>query len=116
MAVAISRPANQSVTIFDIKTLSSTPPVPATSRGPGRHKSHDGAAQDHQRQTGEHDRPIAETPPDAAAGISERHAGCQIEAKQHTNIGERQSHIARNQRRDRRHALILEPHGRSHGK
>jgi len=28
IAVPISLPANQSVTIFDIKTFSSTPPVP----------------------------------------------------------------------------------------
>jgi hypothetical protein len=32
MADAISLPANQSVIIFDISTLSSTPPMPARSR------------------------------------------------------------------------------------
>jgi len=32
IAVAISLPANQSVTIFDISTLSKTPPPPAISR------------------------------------------------------------------------------------
>jgi len=32
IAVPISLPANQSVTIFDIKTFSSTPPVPANRR------------------------------------------------------------------------------------
>src|SRR5947209_6291203 len=32
MAVAISLPANQSVTIFDINTLSMTPPMPAPTR------------------------------------------------------------------------------------
>src|SRR3954468_4147247 len=32
MAVAISLPANQSVTIFDIRTLSTTPPMPAKMR------------------------------------------------------------------------------------
>jgi hypothetical protein len=32
IAVAISRPANQSVTIFDIRTFSTTPPTPAITR------------------------------------------------------------------------------------
>ena len=32
IAVPISRPANQSVTIFVISTLSSTPPIPAATR------------------------------------------------------------------------------------
>ncbi len=34
MAVAISLPANQSVTILDIRTLRMTPPMPANRRPP----------------------------------------------------------------------------------
>ena len=60
--------------------------------------------------------PIAETPSDAAPGIGERHARRQIEAEQHANIRQRQPHVARYQRGDGGHALILEPHGRPHGK
>ena len=55
IAVAISLPANQSVTIFVIKTLRMTPPAPATSRPaicqPQESDSHHGELADqHQQQ------------------------------------------------------------------
>ena len=99
IAVAISLPANQSVTIFDISTLSSTPPMPATSRPAScsvqlAECGHHQPAADHQGKACHHDGLVAVAFADRAAGHRQGNAGREVKANGKSDVGDADAEIA----------------------
>ena len=116
IAVAISLPANQSVTIFVSWTLSNTPPAPAISRpaictAPGIRSA---MASSPISINTSAPSTVALSPnllPDRAARQRQRDARREIEADQDADIGKADAEFAAEQRRNRGDALKLERHG-----
>ena len=116
IAVAISLPANQSVSIFVSCTLRITPPIPATSRA-AICRFHESANAMVKLPTSiSANAPstvplVAEFLADRAARQRKRNSRRKVEPDQHADIGDADAELAAEQRRDRRHALELERHG-----
>ena len=120
IAVAISFPANQSVTIFDMMTLRSTPPAPDDEAAcdlpaPQIERHHDEIAGEHQRQRQLHGALVAETFADGAARQCNRDARREIEPDQEADVGNVDAELRGQERRDRGDALELKRHRQPHG-
>ena len=88
--VAISLPANQSVTILDMTTLSTTPPMPPALACnlpvPCRRERHDEPAGDHQAKAEKNNPLVTEATSDFSPRQREHETGCQIKTNKQPDV------------------------------
>ena len=126
IAVAISLPANQSVTIFAIATFRRMPPAAREKSAghlqrPRRRQSHHQFADDHERKADERKADerkalVAQSRADRASGKSQDDARGMIEPDQQSDICDTECEVCNEQRGERPDDLKLQADPHSNGK